>query len=247
MRIALLADVHANREALEACLAHARSIGADRHVFLGDLVGYGPDPEWVLQTAMRMCEGGDLAVIGNHDAAALGKVDRRMHRDARLAAEWTGPRLSARARDFLSALPLRIEDADRLYVHASARDPGKWGYILDPEDAELSLNAARSRVVLCGHVHAFQLYRQGAGQEVVKCATGTGATSGLDLTRRWLAVLGSVGQPRDGNPAAAYALYDTARTALTSYRVAYDAGETARKISAAGLPEWLGTRLLEGS
>lgn len=246
MRIALFADVHANREALEACLAHARSAGADRHVFLGDLVGYGPDPEWVLQTVMRLCEGGDLAVLGNHDAAALGRVDRRMHRDARVAAEWTGERLNERTRTFLSGLPLRVVDADRLYVHASAKEPGKWGYILDPEDAEISLGAARSRVVLCGHVHAFQLYSQGAGREVVKCAPASGKVA-LDLSRRWLAVVGAVGQPRDGNAAAAYALYDTVRAVLTSYRVAYDASETARKIVAAGLPGWLGSRLLEGA
>lgn len=247
MRIALLADVHANREALEACLEHARGEGADRHAFLGDLVGYGPDPEWVLETVMRLCEGGALAVLGNHDAGAVGWMDRRMHRDARLVVEWTRPRLGASTLGFLAGLPLAVEDGESLYVHASAREPGRWGYILDPEDAELSLLAApRSRVVVCGHVHTVKLYSQGTGGEVVALSPASGTSVPLGLFRRWLVVLGSVGQPRDGNPAAAYALLDTATAEIVFERVPYDVDAAAAKIRRAGLPESLAARLARG-
>lgn len=246
MRIALLADVHANREALEACLEHARAECAERHVFLGDLVGYGADPEWVLETAMRLSAGGALAVLGNHDSGAAGKPDRAMHRDARLVVEWTRPRLSAPALDFLAGLPLMVEDGDRLYVHASARGPGRWDYVHDAEDAQLSLGAVRSRIVFCGHVHAPRLYCQAARCDVAVALPSGDDEIPLVHSRRWLAVLGAVGQPRDGNPDAAYAVFDTDQDTLVFYRVPYDVQEAARKIRAAGLPEWLGSRLAQG-
>src|SRR3954462_8004282 len=125
MLLALFADIHANREAFSACLAHAQAVGAQRHVFLGDYVGYGADPEWVVDEVMRQVETGALAVRGNHDQAVLD-TDVRMNETARAAIAWTRARLSERQRDFLRSLPLTVADADHLYVHASAHRPEKW-------------------------------------------------------------------------------------------------------------------------
>src|SRR4051812_25487767 len=128
MLLALFADIHANREAFSACLAHAQAVGAQRHVFLGDYVGYGADPEWVVDEVMRRVEAGALAVRGNHDQAVFD-TDVRMNETADAAIAWTRGRLSTGQRDFLRGLPLSLEEADRLYVHASAHRPDKWEYI----------------------------------------------------------------------------------------------------------------------
>src|SRR5262245_19604441 len=135
--IAVLADIHGNREALSACLADAARRKAQRHVFLGDLVGYGADPGWVVDRAIEYTERGALAVLGNHDAAAIG-APQPMNETAAAAIEWTRQNLSPAQRDFLEKLPLTIEDDGRLYVHASADEPSQWPYILD-------VRAARKR------------------------------------------------------------------------------------------------------
>jgi len=247
MRTALLADVHANREALEACLEHAQAAGADRIAFVGDLVGYGADPEWVVETAMGLCARDALAVLGNHDAAAAGEDDRRMHEDARAAVAWTRPRLSPGAHAFLAGLPLQIAEDDRLLVHANAWSPAGWEYVAGPEAAGRSLAATGSRLTFCGHLHQPQVFHQATGGRAVAFTPVDGVAIPLGHARRWIAVVGSVGQPRDGNPAACYAIHDAARGALTFHRVAYDAAEAARKIRAAGLPAWLGDRLERGA
>src|SRR6185436_10465702 len=119
MPIALLSDVHSNREALSACLGHARRNRVERYVFLGDLVGYGADPAWVVDTVMSAVADGALAVLGNHDAAVASGPRLQMRPDARRAIEWTRTVLSSRHVEFLSHLPLEVQDQDRLYVHAN--------------------------------------------------------------------------------------------------------------------------------
>ncbi|HYG70486.1 MAG TPA: metallophosphoesterase, partial [Anaeromyxobacteraceae bacterium] len=123
MKLALLADVHSNLEALGACLAHARAEGAERHAFLGDLVGYGADPEAVLDVVMAHAAAGAIVVRGNHDAAALGYGAERMTATAEEAIRWTQRRLPPRHRDFLARLPLTVRDGALLFVHASADAP----------------------------------------------------------------------------------------------------------------------------
>ena len=131
MLTALLADIHGNREALDACLADARRAGADRYVFLGDLVGYGPDPVWVVERVAEMVADGALAIQGNHDAAAANDSDT-MTAVAHAAIVWTRKRLAASHRDFLRDLPLDLNEDDQLYVHASACAPQDWIYTLSP-------------------------------------------------------------------------------------------------------------------
>lgn len=242
MLIALLTDIHGNREALSACLAHARLMEADRFVFLGDYVGYGADPAWVLDTVMGLVGEGAVALLGNHDAAIDGS-DADMNSLAREAIAWTRLRLRDEHRAFLSGLRLTHEEADTLYVHANGYAPRSWDYILGPVEAARNLTRTPFRLTFCGHVHVPMLYSMSATGKVGKFAPQAGVDIPLLSSRSWLAVIGAVGQPRDGRPAAHYALYDTDRRDLRFMRVAYDFSEAARKIRAAGLPEPLAARL----
>jgi len=137
MLIALMSDIHANREAFSACLAHAASYPVDRYVFLGDYVGYGADPGWAVDTVMDHVERGAIALLGNHDEA-ISAARVQMNEVALAAIEWTRTRLDARQREFLSRLPLTMEEADRLYVHASAQTPAAWHYVTDVHEARQS-------------------------------------------------------------------------------------------------------------
>ena len=242
MRIALMSDIHGNREAFEACLAHARWAKVQRTVFLGDYVGYGADPGWVVETVRSHVDEGAVALLGNHDAAVLGS-DEAMNADARAAIRWTRGQLDEDARAFLAGLPLTHREGDRLYVHANGWAPGAWDYILGPVEAERSLRRTDARVTLCGHVHAPALYSMAPGRPACGYTPIPGVAVPLLPTRRWLAVIGAVGQPRDGDPAAAYGLLDDARQTLTTVRVPYDMEAAARKIAAAGLPARLAARL----
>jgi diadenosine tetraphosphatase ApaH/serine/threonine PP2A family protein phosphatase len=245
MRIAILSDIHANREAFEACLADAARRGAQRLVLLGDIVGYGAEPGWAVLRAMELAAAGAVVVKGNHDEAAVR--DRGgMSEDAAAAAAWTRSVLDAEAKAWLEALPLEVAEEDRLYVHADAHDPPRWSYVRDAEDARRGLAAVGARIVFCGHTHVPALFGLTATAKLVSFTPVAGVAVPLLRPRRWLAVLGAVGQPRDGNPAAAYAMLDTAASDYTLLRVPYDAESAGAKIRAAGLPERLATRLLRG-
>jgi diadenosine tetraphosphatase ApaH/serine/threonine PP2A family protein phosphatase len=245
MRIALFTDIHANREALTACLDHAGRSRIDRHVFLGDYVGYGADPVFAIETVMAHVERGAIAVLGNHDAAAVAR-DRNMTRAAAAAMEWTRGRLGAAHMAFIRGLPLTIQDDGRLYVHASADAPGAWRYVTDRHEASKSLMATRAQAVFCGHSHLPMLFHMPASGRTARFIPHDGVDIPLTAGRRWLAVIGSVGQPRDRNPAACYAVLDAARNVLTYIRVPYDVDAAARKIRDAGLPLFLSRRLAEG-
>jgi diadenosine tetraphosphatase ApaH/serine/threonine PP2A family protein phosphatase len=245
MLTAILTDIHANREALSACLAHAEGTGVDRHVFLGDYVGYGADPEWTVDTVRRHVERGAIAIQGNHDAEVLA-TRSRMNDVARTAIEWTRTRLDSAQRDFISRLPLSFVEGDQLFVHANAWEPGGWDYVTGPWEARRSLQATRCRVTFCGHVHVPELYFETVTEKVVGFPPVAGTPIPLSTQRRWLAVIGAVGQPRDRIPAACYALFDDVTNNLTYVRVAYDVASAAAKVRAAGLPAILAIRLEQG-
>lgn len=245
MRIALLADIHANRLALEACLAHARSQGADRLVFLGDYVGYGAEPVEVLDRIMAETARGAIAVAGNHDRA-VADVRDVMTPDAETAMAWTRGQLGPEARDFLASLPLRFEDGSRLYVHASPQTYPPWIYIREGRDARRALEASRAQTVFCGHTHLPALHGLTATGQLVSFAPVPAVPVPLPPHRRWLTVVGAVGQSRDGNPAAAYALLDSATSEITHFRVPYDVQAAATAVLEAGLPPALAARLLKG-
>ena len=245
MLIALMADIHANREAFSACLEHAERMGAERLVLLGDYVGYGADPEWAVETVMRLVAKGAVAVQGNHDQAVRHGTGG-MNPVAAAALAWTRDRLSAEAAGFLGSLPLAVEEEGRLYVHADASAPGRWIYVTGPEEARRSLEATEARTTFCGHTHVPRLFGITAAAKLTSFRPVPGVAVPLLPARQWLAVLGAVGQPRDGDPAACYGLLDAERSELTWLRVPYDAEAAAEKIRAAGLPESLALRLLRG-
>lgn len=243
MRIALLTDIHANREALLACLAHAERAQPARYAFLGDLIGYGADPGWVVDTIMSYAERGAICVLGNHDEALFKPLRASMHPDARSAIEWSRTQLNATQRGFLAALPLQVEDHECLFVHANAWAPGRWEYVTNAFAAAASMAATRARFTFCGHVHEPALYSLGMDGRAAAFKPVSATAIPLGTQRRWLAIPGAVGQPRDGIPAACYALLDTDRGTMTFFRVPYDVESAAAKVRAAGLPEDLAVRL----
>ena len=245
MRLAFFSDIHANRQAFGACLEAARARGAERFVFLGDYVGYGADPEWTVETVMGLVAQGTLAVRGNHDTA-IGSSAESMNAEAQAAIEWTRGRLSAPERKFLSELPLTRQEDDRLYVHSDASQPAKWRYVRSAADAGRSLIATDAHITFCGHIHRPALYSMSVTGKMTSFIPISGVKVQLLPGRRWLAVLGSVGQPRDGDPAACFAMFDTASREITYCRVPYDVDAAAARIRGNGLPPSLADRLLVG-
>ncbi len=246
MRIALLTDLHANRQALDACLAHASRLGADKYAFTGDLVGYGGDPGPVLDTVMEYAARGAIVVKGNHDEATVRGARPAMHAEARQAIAWTQGQLGAAQLAYLDALPLTAELDDMLFVHASAHQPQAWEYVTSVVEAERSLRATRCRMVFSGHVHAPSLYRRLEDGSMGAHAPRPGAIVRIAPQHQYLVIPGSVGQPRDGNTAACYAMYDDVTRQLTYFRLPYDHGAAARRVISAGLPIVFAMRLVEG-
>lgn len=246
MLIAFLTDLHANREAVSACLAHAKQQAVTQYAFLGDLVGYGADPAWVLDTVMDHASRGAYVLMGNHDSAVLEEQRKGMNPLAYQVVEWTRAQLTTEHLSFIANLPLRIEMQDLLLVHANAWAPEKWEYIDGAMEATRSLHACKAQITFCGHVHTPTLYHMTMTGKTGEFLPAPEHSIPLSKQRRWLVIPGSVGQPRDGNPAACYATFDTVTQELIYYRVPYDANSAAEKIIAAGLPARLGQRLITG-
>lgn len=249
MKLALLADVHANLQALQACLEDARRRGATRYAFLGDLVGYGADPVPVLDTVMAMAAKGAWVVRGNHDDLAVASAPAAASRTDAVGAAWTAAQLQPRHREFIAGLPLVIEEDFFCLVHASLRDPARWEYVNDTMTAAASLGAAEDRGhthVFGGHVHEQRLFFQGAVGKVMPFEPTPNVPVPVPRHRLWLATAGSVGQPRDSRSDAMYALFDAPALRLTFARVPYDHQAAARAIIDAGLPEFNATRLAIG-
>ena len=251
MKIALLSDIHANLPALDACLKHARAHGAGQFALLGDLVGYGADPGPVLDRVMRLVAEGAPCVRGNHDAAALAPpADAQNLGDQ--SAQWTGPRLTEPQRAFLAGLPLTARmGPDALLVHASADGPERWHYVTDGNSAERSMAAATRidpviRYVFSGHVHEQALYFLTPTAKLMRFTPQPGVPVPVPPHRQWLAIVGSCGQPRDGDARAMYALFDPGAATLAFHRVPYDHMAAAAAVRASGLPAFFADRLEKG-
>jgi diadenosine tetraphosphatase ApaH/serine/threonine PP2A family protein phosphatase len=243
--IALMGDIHANLQAFEAVMEDARDKGARRFGLLGDYVGYGGDPESVLDRVMDLVDKGASAVRGNHDDMAAD-FDREMNPTAARAANWTRDRLRADQRDFLDTLPLTHREGDRLHVHADASAPERWRYVNGVASAGASLAATDARVVVCGHVHEPAMYAATADGRHARHKPQPGQIIPLLASRRWHIVLPSVGQPRDGDPTAGYALLSDDGGEVTFHRVPYDIEAAAAAIRRAELPAGLAARLFKG-
>ena len=249
MKLALLSDIHANIQAFDACLTHARMQGADQFALLGDLVGYGADPVAVVQRSQELAAAGAWLIKGNHDAmAVVPPVSAESIGES--TAAWTHAQLGNEQRDFLNALPMTIQRNSVLMVHASVNEPELWRYVVDARSAAASLDAAAEvpevRYVFGGHVHMQTLYYRGVGSGLMPFNPTPGVAVPVPKHRHWLATIGSVGQPRDGNTQAMYALLDMGKSQLTFHRVAYDHHAAAAAIRRAGLPPFFADRLESG-
>jgi diadenosine tetraphosphatase ApaH/serine/threonine PP2A family protein phosphatase len=240
MRVAVISDVHANRHALDAVLAEIDDAAVDEVWCLGDTVGYGPQPN---ECCAIVRERAAVILAGNHDLVALGELSvDDFNEEAAAAAVWTSGTLSPESRSFLAALePKAHADGVELF-HASARDP-VWEYVLSEEAALGTFAATSAPLVLVGHSHvALALVLDGAG---VAGGVAPGG-SDVELSGRWLLNPGSVGQPRDGDPGAAWLLLDLDRQTASFRRVAYPIAETQAEMRTAGLPKFLSDRLARG-
>jgi diadenosine tetraphosphatase ApaH/serine/threonine PP2A family protein phosphatase len=240
MRVAVISDIHANEHALGAVLDDIDAAPPDAIWCLGDVVGYGPAPNRCCEVVSQRA---DLCLIGNHDLVALGRLDvADFNDDAAAAALWTRAELDENARAFLQRLePSAAVDGIELY-HASARDP-VWEYVLSTEAGYLSMLATAAPLLLVGHSHVALAIGM-AGDEV----TGEIAPAGteLELAGRWLLNPGSVGQPRDGDPRAAWLELDTEQRLARFHRVEYPIARTQADMRERHLPEPLAERLAHG-
>lgn len=240
MRILVISDVHANITALDAVLENAVSI--DAVWCLGDLVGYGPDPN---ESIRRIREIPNLVcLLGNHDAAALGRIDlESFNREARISAEWMRSKITADNLDYLRSLPERVEINEVTLTHGSPRNP-VWEYLLDIYTARESFKHFQTPFCFVGHTHLPVAYLQQAnGDAQFRVLTHVNEIKLIDK-----AILnpGSVGQPRDHDPRAAFAIFDTEEKIWRPQRVVYDISSVQDRISSAGLPYRHAMRLVQG-
>jgi len=241
MQVAIVSDIHGNRQAFEAVLDDIDAEDVAERWCLGDLVGYGADPDACVELALARC---DLVLAGNHDLAVTGALSvEEFSPGAAAAAKWTQKNIEARNLEALRALPPQSLDREVGLFHASPRDP-IWEYVLSTLQAELCLDAQEHRVCLVGHSHvALAFTRRGEGVAGSACPDGSRA----DLTLgEWILNPGSVGQPRDADPRAAWMLLDLETWTATWRRVDYDIPGAQAAIRAAGLPEALADRLEYG-
>ena len=241
----MISDIHANRPALEAVLEAIGETGVEELWCLGDLVGYGAEPDSCTEIVRERC---DFSLSGNHDLAVLGEIDvSTFSETAATAVEWTRGVATEETLSYLRGLSPQGSRAGFGLFHASPRDP-VWEYVLSLDQAEAGLDAMEERVGLIGHSHVALFFTRPAAKRPTY-AQGAQASDGAGLevaTGRWLLNPGSVGQPRDGDPRAAWLELDTEAWTARYHRVPYDIDAAARAILDAGLPSPLAERLRIG-
>jgi predicted phosphodiesterase len=241
-RIALLSDVHGNLPAFQAVLKDVEATGVDAVWCLGDLVGYGAQPDECVALAQQAC---DACLVGNHDLAVLGKLDiSDFSEGAATAARWTRAHIGGEATGYLEPLAPEAPEREVGLFHGSPRDP-VWEYVLSAMQADDCMDEMRARVGAVGHSHvALWFHRADGGQTVGQQAL---AGTRVDISEgRWLLNPGGAGQPRDGDPRAPWLLLDLDDRFAEWRRVEYAVEDAARAIEAAGLPAYLGERLFVG-
>ena len=240
MRYAIIADIHSNLEALEAVLEDLEDKQIDRHICAGDVVGYGADPKACLDRIRDLC---DVSVAGNHDWAVARTLSMEFFNAyARAAIEWTWEQLSDEDVAWLRDRPLQADvGTDAMIVHSTVHDPEAFDYLLTSYDAYLSIKVLDRPLCFVGHSHIPITFIERGG-------LGFTFADEIDLNRFTKAIVnpGSVGQPRDENPDASYAIYDSEARKVTLHRVSYDIDGCCSKIEKAGLPQVLADRLRVG-
>jgi diadenosine tetraphosphatase ApaH/serine/threonine PP2A family protein phosphatase len=242
MIYALISDVHGNLEALTAVLDDIRKTAeANEIIFLGDAVGYGASPNEALQLINSECS---IQIMGNHDSSALGLLDSvGFNPFAREAINYTAAILTDESRSILSVFKMTEKLGDAFLVHASPQSPERWDYCLTVEEAGRQFAHFPGRLCLIGHSHQPALFGQNGSQWTEKLTVGDVQ---LENGHRYVANVGSVGQPRDGDPRAGYAVYDSTAETLRFRRVGYDIQHSQARMQVAGLPTFLIERLATG-
>lgn len=242
MRYGIFSDVHSNLEAMTAVAKAMKADGAEEYICLGDFVGYYSNPIETLEVIASLnCW---KSVLGNHDAACIGKTPvSKFSPPAAEAIQWTRVRLKPPQLHFLESLRLREEIGEIQLVHASPFQSEEWHYLTQQEDLERNFRYFQGFVCFIGHVHKPYIAEQ-KSDGTVKVLDETEYTLKKDC--RYLVNVGSVGQPRDGNPKTCYVMYDSNSKQLAIKRIDYDFETTARKTLEAGLPEYLANRLKTG-
>ncbi|MBN1968623.1 MAG: metallophosphoesterase family protein [Candidatus Delongbacteria bacterium] len=224
MKIAVISDIHSNLEALLSVIRKIEEEKVDRIYCLGDIVGYGPNPNECIELIKSVS---DKVVLGNHDSAVLGYTSTALFNEyAKNATVWTRKNLSAENLDYLESLPIAIRENNLLFVHSTPYEPEKWNYILSTKSAADSFDYFEEDVCFIGHSHRNEVFRNGDGRLIINA--------------------GSVGQPRDGNPRACFCVFDTLIFEFKFFRVTYDIKSVYLKIKNSELDDFLGERLLIG-
>ncbi|WP_456385074.1 metallophosphoesterase family protein [Desulfolithobacter sp.] len=246
MRLAIFADIHANLEALVAVLDDAAGRCIHRYFCLGDIVGYGPDPNGCIEL-IRSLPGANF-LAGNHDGAATWRYSPyNMHRVATESIFWTMDQLTQNHANFLEALPLTLAMDDMLFAHANPYNPGAYGYVQSPMYALRSFLATRARLLFISHTHRPLIITRKNFFQVDFFKPKGEVTCSLAPDKRHIINCGSVGQPRDRDPRACYCILDTRKNTIEFRRVKYDISQTAKKIQdSASLPDALLQRLVRG-
>lgn len=241
MTLALISDIHANLEALEAVLQSIEKQSPDEICCLGDVVGYGCNPVECVQLVEETCR---VKLMGNHEHAALGRLNLdRLSSIARSSIQFTQDSLDEDARDVLSKYRMEEQIGGVHLVHASPHQPETWQYILTTAEAERALAASREGICFVGHTHLPMIFSESTDG---CCRQQVGHSFVPDEENRYIVNIGSVGQPRDGDPRACYATFDTESLDVTYHRVAYDVQRTQEKLARANIPQRLIDRIAVG-
>ena len=241
MRYAVISDIHANLEALTAVLADIEKQSVDQIVCLGDVVGYGVDPVPCIDLVEKHCT---VKLKGNHEAAALGEISTDHYNPAaRQSATWTRAHLNDKTMSIIKGYTMEHEEPGIYFVHASPLEPSTWRYVLNIDEAAAGIACMPQRVGFNGHTHLPMIFSSLKNYPIRQ---SIGHTFCPDPETRYLINVGAVGQPRDNDPRASYAIYDTVEEEVTFRRLEYDFKTTQDKMIQAEAPELLIARLSAG-
>ena len=242
MKYGIIADIHGNLEALQSVLTVLKDSGVDEYICAGDIVGYGADPKACIRSVREVCQS---IVAGNHEHAVVGLLDTNyFNPNADEAVNWTREQLDEEQQAFLKSLELTAKREDFFVVHATPFSPEKWSYITSTFDAYTNFRSFEERICFVGHSHVPVVYS--IEIDSPRCHYSFDTEIPIVGERRYIINVGSVGQPRDGNPFASFAVYETSVPKVEIVRVKYDVGTAQKKIIDAGLPKGLAARLKTG-
>lgn len=241
MKYIIFSDTHSNLEAIEAFSLAIGSIDHDKKVCLGDIVGYNADPNFVVEWVR---DKADLVLAGNHDYGVLKKTDNSYFNPAAYqACAWTRSILKNKNKKFLDTLPVEKEEYGIYWVHSSPFEPTKWHYVSTENSAEKNFNYFKKALCFLGHSHISGIFEKNKNNEIYRRAP---SNIELDPESRYIINVGSIGQPRDGNPDPVFVVYDSIAHKIEFRRFYYDSSLTQEKIKVSGLPYQLADRLSEG-